>query len=97
MRYSKGLEFAKELIVYDGLALEISDLLYERDYEDKQLTEREKFLLGLCYSEFLSNNSSDEELYKAEKKRQSYLKLLGINGHDLFIEVESYCRPALKK
>ncbi len=98
MRISKGMQMANlilmEAINGDGkdiksLAIEIADLLKKhQDPNQQKLKEDEKFLVGLMYSEFYADGSSDEEYIKASHKRNKFLKMLNIDAMELYNETE---------
>lgn len=89
VRMSEGLKLAERLvgISIDALAAEIADI-YQKHQENNSITLKERLIIGLAYSEFYTDGTSDGEYYRAEVKRQSYLKLLGINGGELVHKVE---------
>lgn len=73
------------------LACAIVDHVKKYNHTDK-LNTKERFIVGLAYSEFYSDTNDENDLYFAECKRQGFLKALGINGQELVKEVESIMR-----
>lgn len=58
---------------------------YQKYQNNEKLTQRERFLLGLRYSEFyIESAGNDDYLYvAAEEKRQEFLKVLNIDAGEL--------------
>jgi hypothetical protein len=92
MRTSKGLQLAKELLKAnmstDLLALEIYDLLNLHQSGEK-LEAKDKFILGLAYSEFYADGSDDQDYWTASEKRAQYLQYLGIDAKTFGEKVQS--------
>jgi hypothetical protein len=106
MEFLKGLKLAENLknqgTQHDTnfIALAIVDIYYkhERYVEDrkkgiksKPITQDERFLISLLYSEFLADTDSndyDSELIRAAEKASAYRKILGIDWEELEKEVK---------
>ena len=98
MRMSKLLKEIKELtdINIKVLALEIADILKEYDNyfheygKYKKLSNKDKTIVGLAYSEFLTDDRSNEELFVASEKSDILRKQLGIKHTELLKLVDKY-------
>lgn len=64
---------------------------YKKYEEGKRLTQKDKFFLGLRYSEFLAVDSSNYDLALAEEKRQELLRVLGISAQELNMLCKEMC------
>ena len=74
------MQYAIELMKFGGvdwLAMRIGEIS-DKHSEGKKLTQKEKFIIGLRYSEFLAKSTTDNAYYEAERKRQICLVNLGI-------------------
>lgn len=91
MRTSKGFLIAKALLSQNKpvklLALEISDIL-EKHHNQEKLSAEETFLVGLRYSEFYSNGTTNEDYLKASEKRDAFLAILEVDFMDLYNATE---------
>lgn len=56
---------------------------FKKHENNEYLTHLDRFVLGLRYSEFLANDTSDEDYVLAETKRHEFLKVLGLNVEEL--------------
>ena len=92
-----GLRVAKELKKVDRKALvtAIVDELNEFDEKCRQYgvagahrktSDKARVLMGLAYSEFLTD---DDNYELAAEKRRTMLKVLGLDGLELVLDVES--------
>lgn len=83
-----GLKLARFLLD-EGIGIKC--LVFKiREVSDKHearipLTKKERFIIGLRYSEFLTDDSSAEGLWRADKMRQVYLQKLHIDAEELRI------------
>ena len=100
MRASEGLKIVKELLGEGKnvklLACEIVDLILQHEREEK-LLQRDKLILGLRFSEFLSDAFNDQALHIAIIKQKEYLDLLGITWEELYEETEKLFEPYRKR
>lgn len=69
------------------IALEII-YIFKKHNNNEKLIQKEKVLLGLAYSEFLTDSTDETDLYNAERTRIILLKQLNINGRKLIEKVE---------
>ena len=94
-----GLRVAKKLVNLDKMALVTTIVDELKEYETKmevygwpeaarRTTNKSRFLMGLVYSEFMTDETTSEAYALAEEKRQVFLKALGIDGQWLRKEVE---------
>ncbi len=74
------MKYTLELLKFGGvewLALRIAEI-YNKHMANEKLTQKEKFIIGLRYSEFLAMDNSDEAYCSAERKRVICLQKLGL-------------------
>ena len=74
------MKYTVELVKFGGLdwlALRIAEI-YEKHMNNDKLSAKEKFIIGLRYSEFLATDNSDESYRAAERKRVICLQKLGL-------------------
>lgn len=74
------MKYTLELLKFGGvewLAVRISEI-YSKHMANEKLTQKEKFIIGLRYSEFLAMDNSDEAYCSAERKRVICLQKLGL-------------------
>ncbi len=74
------MKYTLELLQFGGiewLAMRIGEV-YDKHTKNEKLTQKEKFIIGLRYSEFLATNNSDEAYCSAERKRVICLNKLGL-------------------
>lgn len=86
-----GIKLAKDILEFGNLellAVEAADIL-TRYNNNIPLSTKERFIIGLAYSEFYTEDTSDAGYYRAEIKRQNFLKALGINGFEFVQKLES--------
>ena len=79
MKINFEIRKCKELINFDKemLVHEIAEAL-NKHFNYEKLSDREMFLCGLRYSEFLTKNNSAMEYVAAENRRMTYLNKIGI-------------------
>jgi len=85
-----GMKLTKEILEFGNLeflAVEAAEILKKHN-DNIPLSTKERFVLGLVYSEFYTEDTSDAGYYRAEIKRQNFLKALNINGGDFVQQVE---------
>ena len=56
---------------------------YKKHLKGENLTQFERFILGLRYSEFYAIGCSSEDYYLAEIKREEFCKSLGFSVEDI--------------
>lgn len=56
-------------------------------FESNEATEQDRFVLGLRWSEFYTDSTSDTEYLRAEHKRQIYCNKLGVDPDWLRIQL----------
>lgn len=80
MKVDECIEYAERLknINPELLIVKIGEIS-KKHWNNEKLTVKEKFIIGLRYSEFLAEGNSDEDHYQAVIKQQSVLKILNIN------------------
>lgn len=95
-----GLRTVKELLALGGetaIVLAAYEELqkYKANFEargytlaQKRLSKTARVLLGLCFSEFLAEDDTDNELVRAAEKRVIFLKALGLDEDKLWNEQE---------
>lgn len=74
------MKYTLELLKFgdvEWLALRIAEIS-DKHSRGEKLTQKEKFIIGLRYSEFLAMTSSDEAYFSAERKRVICLQKLGL-------------------
>ena len=74
------MKYTLELVQFGGvewLALRIAEI-YDKHMKNDKLSAKEKFIIGLRYSEFLATGTSDEAYCAAERKRVICLQKLGL-------------------
>lgn len=89
MKTTQGIAYAREMMGMSSklLAPMVVDI-YEKHQANSRLTDKEIFLIGLCYSEFLADSNSEGDLFKAGMQRDGFCELLGIDGWELQQTVE---------
>lgn len=83
------IKYAKELVDFDinMLVVKIGEIS-KKHWDNKELTDKEKFIIGLRYSEFLATDYSDEAYYQAGVKRDACLRYLGVD----FVWLMNQCK-----
>ncbi len=74
------MKYTLELLKFGGvdwLALRIAEI-NDKHSRGEKLSQKEKFIIGLRYSEFLAMNNSDDAYFSAERKRVICLQKLGL-------------------
>ncbi len=92
MSVDKCMEYTRELIDFSKelLVVRIGEINKKHD-NNEELTDLEKFIIGLRYSEFLAEGDSDSEYYQASVKRDACLKKLGIDFNWLMEQCKIVC------
>lgn len=72
------------------LAIMIFDEMAEYDVSMiNKISQRTRLILGLGYSEFFADRTSDNELCAASDKQEILLKLLGVDAARLYEEIRA--------
>lgn len=81
MSVDSCMKYVKELLEFDRrmLILKIGEIANKHNNNEK-LTDKERFVIGLRYSEFLALEDSDSGYYQAEMKRLVCLEKLGLDA-----------------
>lgn len=98
-----GLKVAKELKEVDKQALVTAIVDELKEYDEKyrqhgwpgamkKTSQKARVLMGLAYSEFMTDEMTDAGYALAEEKRQVLLKALGLDGPELVQGVERLLR-----
>ncbi len=64
---------------------------YKNHMSNQKLTDKDKFFLGLRYSEFFSLGDSNEDYYLAEVQRNIILNMMGITHEYINSGCQLYC------
>jgi len=89
MNVDEGLRYCMEIKDLDLLHVAIADAL-DKHTDGEKITQMERFILGLAYSEFYASGSSDGDYCRASDKRAGFLKKLNLDGWELVQKVEQY-------
>lgn len=81
MSVDSCIKYVKELMEFDRrmLILKIGEISKKHSIGE-QLSDKERFVIGLRYSEFLALGNSNEDYYQAEVKRIVCLEKLGLDS-----------------
>lgn len=92
MNVDTCIKYAKELLEYSSnmLVIRIGEI-NKKHMNNEPLTDKEKFIIGLRYSEFLAEGNSDTDYYQASLKRDACLNRLGISMNWLIDQCKLVC------
>lgn len=65
--------------------------IHNKHSEGLKLTNSEKLIIGLRYSEFLSEGTTEMDYYQASLKRNTVLQKLGIDFNELIVMCKQVC------
>lgn len=85
-----GLRLCKEILTAGGielLAVEAAEI-YNKHWNGIPLSTKERFIIGLAYSEFYTNETTDNAYVRASIKCEAFCKQLGIKNYNFTKEVE---------
>lgn len=87
-----GLRLCNEILEAGGtelLAVEAAEIL-NKHRDNVPLSTKERFIIGLAYSEFYTNETTDSAYCRAVEKRDAFCKQLGIDSWEFTQKVESF-------
>ena len=79
-----GLRICEEILATGGvelLAVEGAEIL-NKHKDNIPLSTKERFIIGLAYSEFYATETNDSGYWRASIKCQAFCKKLGINSYE---------------
>lgn len=79
-----------EIYSLDILVVRICEI-YKKHMGGGKLTDLEKVIIGLRYSEFLADDNTEEELIQADIKQSTILNILGLDFYELAGLCEDIC------
>lgn len=86
-----GLRLCKEILAVGGLellAVEAAEIL-NKHKNNIPLSTKERFIIGLAYSEFYATETTETGYWRAAIKRSSFCQQLRIDGYEFQKKLES--------